>query len=93
MINTKHTKENRMENFNSFTQVGRNLYKKDGIYYRLSAIGVTPNGCWLIAPEMIELEDINIATGKDVYGEKKIAFDVAGTVPAGYVYIDKSKLQ
>ena len=64
----------------------RNLYMLDGKYYRLFARGVTPNGCWLIAPVLRELENIDIATGKDVYGAGYIEFDVTGTVPAQYEY-------
>ena len=64
-----------------------NLWKKNNKYYRLTAWGETPNNCWLISPKMIELKDIDIATGKDVYGEKiTINGGVVGTVPANLAY-------
>jgi hypothetical protein len=70
-------------------QVGRNLYKFEGKFYRLFGKGVTPNGCWIIAPEMRELKDINVATGKDVYGEDVLQFDgVTGTVGAPREHIN-----
>ena len=66
---------------NDIEKVGRNLYKHNGIYYRLFAQGVTSNGCWLINPIMKELLDIDVSTGLDVYGQKTLNFDgVTGTV-------------
>lgn len=76
--------------YSSFTKVsGRSgLYKKGSKYYRLFAKGITPNGSWLIAPKMVHLKDINIATGKDIYGKSiQIAGGITGTVNAsGKVY-------
>ena len=64
-----------------FTKVNRNLYKDaDGKYFRLFATGETPNRCWLINPAMRELLDIDIATGKDIYGGTSTFPDVCGTV-------------
>jgi hypothetical protein len=63
------------------------LYRRGGIYYRLTASGITPNGCWLINPQLIELIDIDIATGTDIYGSEIIGFGgVTGTVSASYPY-------
>ena len=67
---------------NDIERVNRNLYKSEGKYYRLFARGITPNDCWLIAPVLRELIDIDVATGKDVYGLSQIEFDVTGTVSA-----------
>lgn len=50
--------------------------------YRLFGTGVTPNGCWVVNPEMRELADIDVATGKDVYGSDVLEFDCCGTVNA-----------
>ena len=76
--------------YSSFTMLSdrSGLYKKGSKYYRLFARGITPNGCWLIAPKMVHLKDINIATGKDIYGKSiQIAGGVTGTVNAsGEVY-------
>jgi hypothetical protein len=55
----------------NFTQVeNTSLYKSDatGRYYRLTCAGVTPNMCWLIVPKLLEVLDIDIATGTDIYG-------------------------
>jgi hypothetical protein len=67
---------------NDIERVNRNLYKSEGKYYRLFARGITPNNCWLIAPVLRELIDIDVATGEDVYGMSQIEFDVTGTVSA-----------
>lgn len=67
---------------NDIERINRNLYKSEGKYYRLFARGITPNDCWLIAPVMRELIDIDVATGKDVFGMGQIEFDVTGTVSA-----------
>ena len=69
-----------MENFNDFEKINRNLYKKDGKYFRLFGHSISPNDCWVIAPKMIELVDIDTASGKDVYGGKIIEFEACGTV-------------
>ena len=51
-----------------FEQVGRNLWKYDGHYFRLFGKGITPNRCCLAGAHMRELLDIDVATGLDVYG-------------------------
>jgi hypothetical protein len=75
--------------FSTFEQVHRNLWRRYGIYYRLyaSQASPTPNGCWLIAPKMVELADIDAATGKDVIGPSEVVFEVCGTVPACYEFV------
>ena len=76
---------------NDIEHVNRNLWRKDGKYYRLFAYGVTPNGCWLIAPIMRELLDIGVASGTDVLGDDTLVFDgVTGTVPAHYEFIKET---
>jgi hypothetical protein len=83
-----HKGENKMSNsINNFERTARNFYRFNGKAYRLFAKGITPNGCWLIAPKMIELVDIDVATGNDVYGKETIEFDVTGTVQAGCEFI------
>ena len=69
----------------------RNLYraqsgKYSGKYFRLRAHGITPNNCWLIAPEFIELKDIDLAKGMDIYGTETIQLET-GMVQAGPEYI------
>ena len=59
-----------------------NLYKRDGRYYKLQGTGITPNRHWVINPSMVELLDIDIATGKDIYGDTIILDNIVGTVPA-----------
>lgn len=51
-----------------FEQVGRNLWKYDGHYFRLFGKGITPNNAYLAGAHMRELLDIDTATGLDVYG-------------------------
>ncbi len=68
--------------FSEFEHCLTNLWKKGRKYYRLFGKGITPNGCWRIAPKMVELVDICVANGKDVYGEEEIEFDACGTVPS-----------
>lgn len=68
-------------------RVNTNLYKKDGKYYRLFGSGVTPNGCWVINPKFIELKDIEVATGKDVYGEEEIHLGLGEVWSSGVTYI------
>ena len=73
---------------NDVAKVGRNLWKHAGRYYRLHAAGVTPNGCWLSAPAMLEIVDIDAATGEDVEGPGRLEFDgIVGTVPAHCEFI------
>jgi hypothetical protein len=74
-------------NYNEFEQVGRNLYKKGGKYYRLFGTHITDNKCWIINPKMVELRDINIASGNDFYGDEIVISDVMGTVPRNKEYI------
>jgi hypothetical protein len=50
-----------------YEQVGNNLYKYDGHYFRLFGFGITPNDCWLAGAQMRQLVDIDTATGNDVY--------------------------
>ncbi len=74
--------------YNAFTQIGTNLYKigfnqfEDKRYFRLFGTGITPNGCWIINPKMVELKDIDIASGQDVYGTEIIFDNITGTVSA-----------
>lgn len=73
-----------MENsINDFRQVGRNSYQKDCKLYRLFGRGTTPNGCWVICPTMKHVADIDVATGKDVYGET-IELGIIGNVTDRY---------
>ena len=74
-------------NYSEFENKGSNLYKLNNTYYRLFGIGITPNGCWVIAPKMVELLDIDIATGKDIYGSEVKIHDIIGTVNASNQYI------
>ena len=76
-----------MDKYETYEKVKANLYKHQGKYYRLFGTGITPNGCWIINPVMVELLDIDIATGKDIYGERIPFSDVIGTVSAGNTYI------
>ena len=62
-------------------QVNSNLYKENGKYYRLFGYGETPNGCWVISPYYKRLVDIEVWSGKDVYGEEEIEIG-NGVVPA-----------
>lgn len=78
-----------MNSINDFNRVGRNLWQRDNKYYRLTGIGITPNGCWIIAPQLVELADIDTATGTDIYGPDIIRFDVTGTVDAYNTYINR----
>ena len=73
--------------FSQMVQVNRNLWKHEKTYYRLFADGKTPNGCWLVNPKMVELKDIDIATGSDVYGGAVVCFGCIGTVQAGPDFI------
>lgn len=71
-----------MNSINEFTQVGTNFYKRGAKYFRLFGRGVTPNGCWILAPEMREVVEFDIATGKDIFGTETVKFDVTGSVTA-----------
>lgn len=66
---------------------GKNLYRHGNTYYRLFAHSVSPNMCWLINPVMQELLDIDTASGKDVYGTRKIILETCGTVPSSLEFI------
>ncbi len=59
-------------------RISRNLYKKDGKLFRLFGKSVVNH--WILAPVFKELVDINIATGKDIYGKEEIALSVTGGV-------------
>jgi len=74
-----------------FEKVGRNLWKYDGHYFRLFGNGMTPNHCWLAAPEMRELVDIDIASGRDIYSNWVQPLD-NGTVPIGCEYLNHDLL-
>lgn len=76
-------------NLSNYTQIDRNLWKSEstGKYFRLFAQGVTPNGCWLVNARLLELSDIDISTGNDVYGAEIIEAECpCGTVQAGPEY-------
>jgi len=81
-------------NYNEFEQIRANLYQiefsdiTDNRYFRLFGSGITPNGCWIINPKMVELKDIDIASGGDVYGAEIKIHDITGTVPAYKEYIN-----
>lgn len=62
-----------------------NLWKSDGKWFRLFANGVTPNGCWLINPKMINLVSIDIETGNDLYSDIIIELDMS-TVNSSFVF-------
>ena len=68
----------------AFENKGRNLYKTGAGYWRLFANGVTPNGCWLINARMVELKDIDVATGADIFGDAEVELEC---VPFGYEYV------
>lgn len=78
--------------YSEFTQKGANLYQigfnqfEDKRYFRLFGTGITPNGCWIINPKMVELKDIDIASGKDIYGTEIKIDDITGTVSASGGY-------
>jgi hypothetical protein len=74
-------------NYNEFEQIRSNFYRKDNKTYRLFGTGITDNGCWVINPKMVEIEDIDINTGNDVYGEEIVIHDVTGTVPVNKSYL------
>ena len=78
------------EKFKQFP--GLNLWKKDGKWYRLFGLGITPNSCWRIAPGMIGLKDIDIATGEDVYTGEVVYLDACGTVPPCYQCLNGAAL-
>ena len=76
-----------------FELVAVNLWKSGARYYRLFGLGVTPNSCWRVAPGMIGLADIDMATGKDIYTFEIVEFsDVIGTVPPCYQCLDRATL-
>jgi hypothetical protein len=77
-----------MNKYSDFKRISHNLYKLDSEYFRLFAQGITPNGCWLINPEMHQLLDIEAASGNYIYGDKIIQFDCCGTVPASCGYVN-----
>jgi len=76
---------NRIDNFE---RKGNNLYKLENIntYFRLFAHSITPNGCWLAAPAMIELKDIDVATGNDIYGDCEVELEC---VPSCFPFVTK----
>ena len=78
-----------MQKYSDFERVNDNLWKNNGHRYRLTARGVTPNSCWLINAVMVELIDIDIATGKDIYGDEHYDLE-NGTVQAGPQFIKEA---
>jgi hypothetical protein len=74
-------------NYNEFEKVRNNFYRANNKSYRLFGTGITDNGCWVINPKMVEIEDIDIATGNDVYGEEIKINDITGTVAAQNPYL------
>ena len=73
--------------YNKFTQRHSNLYEKGNKCYRLFGTGITDNGCWIINPKMVELKDISIASGNDIYGTEIKIDNITGTVSASKQYI------
>ena len=76
-----------MANFYKFKRVGTNLYKAGKKYFRLFGKGITPNGCYIIAPKLKELRDIDVASGNDIWGDLEVNFSVIGSVSSGPEYI------
>jgi len=74
------------DKINSFQRINANLWKRGRYYFRLFANGVTPNECWLINPRMVELKDIEISSGNDVYGCRTI-FLGQGSVQKGLCFL------
>jgi len=79
----------KMVSINDLEKIGGNLYRRGKYYYRLFGKSITPNGCWVIAPEIRELLDIDISTGRDVYGRRtlEICGGITGTVEASAEYL------
>jgi len=75
-----------MQYINGYERKGNNLYKKNGKYYRLFGKGITPNACWIVSPKMVELTDIEISTGNDVYGKEIVDF-LCTTISAPREYV------
>lgn len=75
-------------NYKEFEQIRSNLYKANNTYYRLFGTAITDNGCWIINPKMVELKDIDIASGNDIYGTEILINNVVGTVSACNAYIE-----
>ena len=86
-ISTEVQAQDRFYTTEDFEKVGTNLWKRDGKHYRLFAHSVTPNGCWLASPYMQQLNDIDTATGLDVFGNSRLHFESCGTLPAEYDFI------
>lgn len=64
---------------NDYEHVGLKLWKRmiDGKLFRLFGREITPNGCWLLGAQLRELKDIDVSTGKDVYGPEVIEFETS----------------
>jgi len=75
-----------MKRLRDFQLVRGSLWSRSSKYYRLTAGSVTPNGCWLVHPRMVEISDIDIATGSDVETGKVYHLE-NGTVPASCAYV------
>lgn len=71
--------------FEQFERINTNLYEYNKKYYRLFGAGITPNGCWVIAPKMVQLLDIESSTGNDIYGESVVELE-SGVVPSSTPY-------
>ena len=70
-----------------FTKINSNLYKFEDKLFKLFGMGITPNGCWILAPEMREV-DIDIASGEYIYSGLVITCtDLCGTIQAGPEFI------
>jgi len=76
-----------MDRFRDYTQERSNFWSKDDRHFRLFAHSVTPNGCWLAAAQMREIQDIDISTGEIIYGEK-IELE-NGTVPGCFPFLKR----
>lgn len=78
----------KFETIETFEKRGKNLWARNGSYYRLHGHAITPNGCWIASPYMRELKDIDLASGEDVWGNHTIQFEACGTVPSYNEFIE-----
>ena len=72
-----------MEHLSNFEMISSDggLYFRDGKHYRLFSKGKTLNACWLVAPILKELKNIDTFFDVDVYEQEIIELD-GGTVPS-----------
>ena len=68
-----------------------NLYKRNGIYYKLFATGISTNGCWLNNAKLVEIKDVIAETGEYDYGSIEIIFEPCGTIPSHHKFIHTTK--